>query len=60
MGADAKPGFFAIASPPDVNNQGVLELLVKKVPGGAAEALCGLQAGSQLLVSPVQVRGFGV
>lgn len=41
---DSKPGFFAIASAPDANNQGVLEFLIKK-SGGAAELLCALDAG---------------
>jgi len=58
--ADGKPGFFAIASPPDVNNSGVLELLIKRVPGGAAEALCSLAPGGELMVSPVQGKGFPV
>ena len=53
---EGKPGFFAIASPPDVNNQGVLELLVKRQPGTAADAICDLAEGSELKVSPVMVR----
>lgn len=52
---EGKPGFFAIASPPDINNQGVLELLVKRQPGSAAEAICDLKEGSELRVSPVMV-----
>lgn len=40
-----KPGFFAIASPPDPNNQGLLEFLIK-AQGEAAEALAGTQAGT--------------
>lgn len=48
--ADGKPGFFAIASAPDVNNQGVLELLIKVQPGATAEAICGLAAGADLMV----------
>lgn len=41
---DSKPGFFAIASPPDPNNAGVVELLIKD-QGGAAELLCKANAG---------------
>jgi hypothetical protein len=26
---EGKPGFFAIASPPDPNNQGLVEVLIK-------------------------------
>jgi hypothetical protein len=37
---EGKPGFFAIASPPDPNNQGLLEFLIK-AQGEAAEALAG-------------------
>lgn len=43
-----KPGFFAIASPPEPNNAGMLELLVKSQPGSTAEALCKLGEGSQV------------
>jgi hypothetical protein len=42
---DSKAGFFAIASAPDANNQGVLELLIKR-QGDPAELLCGLAAGA--------------
>lgn len=56
--ADGKAGFFAIASPPDVNNSGVLELLVKRAPGSTADLICNLAAGAELLVSPVQVGGL--
>jgi len=52
---EGKPGFFAIASPPNTNKTGVLELLVKSQPGSAAEAICGLQEGSDVKVSPVMV-----
>jgi hypothetical protein len=45
---DSKPGFFAIASAPNVNNQGVLEFLIKK-QSGASELLCGLDAGEHRL-----------
>ncbi|KAJ9529694.1 hypothetical protein QJQ45_014457 [Haematococcus lacustris] len=57
---EGKAGFFAIASPPDVNNQGVLEMLIKVQPSSPAEALCALQAGQELQVSPVQGKGFPV
>lgn len=38
---EGKPGFFAIASPPEEsrNNQGVVELLIKAVPDTASEQL---------------------
>jgi hypothetical protein len=39
---EGKPGFFAIASPPDPNNQGLLEFLIK-AQGEAAEALAGVR-----------------
>jgi hypothetical protein len=39
---EGKPGFFAIASPPDPNNQGLLEFLIK-AQGEAAEAIAGAQ-----------------
>lgn len=41
---EGKPGFFAIASPPDPNNQGLLEFLIK-AQGEAAEAIAALEAG---------------
>ena len=41
---DTKPGFFAIASPPDPNNQGLVELLIKR-QGDTAEAICAVAAG---------------
>lgn len=56
---DGKPGFFAIASPPDPNNQGVLEFLIKG-QGDTAEALCDLAPGSEVSVSPVMGKGFPV
>lgn len=43
---ESKPGFFAIASAPDPNNMGVLELLIKN-QGGTAELLCGSSQGEQ-------------
>lgn len=42
---DVKPGFFAIASPPDPNNQGLIELLIKR-QGEAAEAICSVAEGA--------------
>jgi hypothetical protein len=41
---EGKPGFFAISSAPDPNNQGLLEFLIK-AQGEAAEAVAALQAG---------------
>jgi hypothetical protein len=43
---DSKAGFFAIASAPDANNQGVLEFLIKK-QGDPAELLCAAAAGER-------------
>lgn len=57
--ADGKPGFFAIASPPDPNNQGLLEFLIK-AQGDAATALAALEAGAEVAVSPVMGKGFPV
>jgi hypothetical protein len=52
---DSKPGFFAIASPPDPNNAGVLELLIKEAgEGSAASLLVAQPVGSSVDVSPVQ------
>lgn len=42
---ESKPGFFAIASAPDPNNAGVVELLIKEQPGSTAELLCQAKAG---------------
>ncbi|KAF8060585.1 zinc finger CCCH domain-containing protein 40 [Scenedesmus sp. PABB004] len=56
---EGKPGFFAIASPPDPNNQGLVEFLIK-AQGEAAEALAGLGAGAEVAVSPVMGKGFPV
>jgi len=56
---EGKPGFFAIASAPDPNNQGLLEFLIK-AQGDAAEALAALSAGADVSVSPVQGKGFPV
>ncbi|KAK9813944.1 hypothetical protein WJX73_005945 [Symbiochloris irregularis] len=54
-----KPGFYAIASPPDSNNQGVIELLVKN-QGETAEALCSKSSGAEVEASPVMGKGFQV
>jgi hypothetical protein len=54
---EGKPGFFAIASPPDPNNQGLLEFLIK-AKGEAAEALAALPAGAEVQSSPVMGKGF--
>ena len=57
---DSKPGFFAVASPPDPNNAGVLEFLIKAA-GETAERLAALPEGAAVEVSPVQgkVRAVG-
>jgi ferredoxin-NADP reductase len=57
---DAKPGFFAIASPPSPNDAGAVELLVKGAGGGAAEALCAAAAGAALEASAPMGKGFPV
>ena len=46
---DSKPGFYAIASPPDPNNQGVVELLVKAVPDSTAQLLADSKDGEHFL-----------
>jgi hypothetical protein len=56
---DGKAGFFAIASAPDANNAGVLELLVK-ASGDPAEAICASADGTGVLVSDVMGKGFPV
>ena len=45
---ESKPGFYAIASPPDPNNQGIIELLIKN-QGATSELLCSQPAGDQAL-----------
>ena len=46
---DSKPGFFAIASPPGSNNQGLVEVLIKDgPPDSAANLLCNLAPGSPM------------
>ena len=43
---DSKPGFFAIASAPDSNNQGLVEVLIKDgPPESAANLLCNMSTG---------------
>ena len=43
---DSKPGFFAIASAPDSNNQGLIEVLIKDgPPDSAANLLCSSSPG---------------
>jgi NAD(P)H-flavin reductase len=56
---ESKPGFFAIASAPDANNAGVIELLVKNA-GETAEKLCSSTAGSDVEISSVMGKGFPV
>ena len=46
---DSKPGFFAIASAPDSNNQGLVEVLIKDgAPESAANLLCNISPGWHL------------
>ncbi len=59
IAADGKAGFFAIASAPDSNNSGVVELLIKP-SGEAAEAICAATQGATVKVSPVMGKGFPV
>ena len=59
MEEEGKAGFFAIASAPDANNAGVIELLVK-ASGDPAEAICGSGEGTGVLVSDVMGKGFPV
>lgn len=53
---ELKPGFFAIASPPDVKNNKI-ELLIKR-QGETAEALASATAGTAIQVSSVMGKGF--
>ncbi|XP_078438989.1 FAD/NAD(P)-binding oxidoreductase [Wolffia australiana] len=56
-----KPAFLAIASPPEAASlKGVFEFLIKKVPGSAAEKLCGLGSGDLVELSGVMGKGFAV
>ena len=59
MEEEGKAGFFAIASAPDANNAGVIELLVK-ASGDPAEAICASGEGTGVLVSDVMGKGFPV
>jgi arabinosyltransferase len=64
---DAKPGFFALASPPSSssgenaspNTSSVVELLIK-AQGETAEALSNAAVGSPIQVSPVMGEGFPI
>ena len=43
---DSKPGFFAIASPPNANSEGLLEVLIKDGgEGSTANLLCNVSQG---------------
>eukprot|EP00798_Chlamydomonas_sp_ICE-L_P018485 gene18485-24982_t len=55
-----KAAFFAIASAPAECKEGVLELLIKIQPGSAAEAVTQQSEGAELLVGPVEGKGFKV
>lgn len=55
---ESKPGFFAIASAPDVKNSSI-ELLIKR-QGETAEALASVPVGTAIQVSPVMGKGFQV
>lgn len=48
---DSKPGFYAIASPPDPDRGGCIELLIKSMPGTTAEILVASTAGTATLYS---------
>eukprot|EP01026_Neomeris_dumetosa_P060473 TRINITY_DN5703_c0_g1_i1.p2 TRINITY_DN5703_c0_g1~~TRINITY_DN5703_c0_g1_i1.p2 ORF type:complete len:267 (-),score=29.45 TRINITY_DN5703_c0_g1_i1:78-878(-) len=53
---DSKPGFFAIASPPQQTNN-TMEFLIKKW-GETAGSLCELDVDTTVDVSPVMGKGF--
>ncbi|CBJ32096.1 conserved unknown protein [Ectocarpus siliculosus] len=55
--SSAKPGFFAIASPPDASS-GSLEFLIKE--NDATKALVGVKAGGSVEVSTVMGKGFPI
>lgn len=57
---EGKAGFFAIASPPDPNNAGVVELLVKSIPDTPSEQIAEAKAGDAVEVSPVMGNGFKI
>ena len=43
---DSKPGFFAIASPPKANSEGLIEVLIKDGgEGSTANLLCSVSQG---------------
>jgi len=51
---DSKAGFFAIASAPDSNNQGLVEVLIKDgPPDSTANLLCNISPGTGILTSHV-------
>lgn len=48
---DSKPGFFAIASPPDSNSDGLIEVLIKDGgEGSTANLLCNISTGKHSAV----------
>ena len=55
---DSKPGFYAIASPPEPNNLGYVELLVKSIPGTTAEILAQSSAGDTCVSVCSTLAGF--
>ncbi len=71
-GPDAKPGFFAVASPPATKAGGggegeggapapaksTLELLIRSGVGAAADALAATPPGTTVDASPIQGGGF--
>lgn len=51
---DSKPGFFAIASPPNSSSDGLIEVLIKDgSPGTAASLLCQGPQGMRPIFGPV-------
>ena len=70
-GPDAKPGFFAVASPPAAGAgkdakagasppPSTLELLIRSGVGAAADALAATPPGTTVEASPIQGGGFPV
>ena len=55
---DSKPGFYAIASPPDPNNQGVVELLVKAVPDSTAQLLADSKDGENFSLHSMVLAAY--
>jgi arabinosyltransferase len=49
---DSKPAFLAIANSPNSVTNGVLEFLVKSIPGSTAEKLNSLEAGTEVCSIP--------